>query len=166
MYPFALNVDEDIHSVWAHGTDGSQIVVVTENGVFLIESRDSAPVRVAESAREIVASRYADLDSDGVAELVLIDSAGNLSALSTKTWIEIWPDLTLQSSSDFGVSSYALDVANVDADSALEIITSTGDVIDGETGVLEWKHTSDFGLLITTGDVAVSYTHLTLPTKA
>ena len=153
LYPFALNVDEDIHSVWAHGTDGSQIVVVTENGVFLIETRDSAPVRVAESAREIVASRYADLDSDDVAELVLIDSAGNLSALSTSTWTEIWPDLTLQSSSDFGVSSYALEIANVDADSALEIITSTGDVIDGETGVLEWKHTSDFGLLITTGDV-------------
>ncbi len=153
MYPFALNVDEDIRSVWSHGTDGSQIVVVTDNGVFLIETRESAPVRVAESAQEISASRYADLDADGVAELVIIDTSGNLSALSTSTWTAAWPDITLQSSSQYGVNSYALEIANVDADSALEIITSTGDVIDGATGAVEWKHTSDFGLLITTGDI-------------
>ena len=153
MYPFALGVDEDIHSVWAHGADRSQIIAVTDNGVFLIESRDAEPVRVAESLIEISAARYTDLDANGVAELILIDVQGNLSVLSSNTWDTIWPDISLQSSSQFGVNSYAFEVANVDTDSALEIITSTGDVIDGVTGVVEWKHTSDFGLLITVGDI-------------
>ena len=153
MYPYTLGVDGEIRSVWAHGEDKSQIIAVTENNIVVIESRETSPVSARSFDQDLFTSRYADLDVDGVAELIVIDEYGVLSVLETDTWELKWPSISLISSSEFGTRSYAMDIANLDTDPGLEIVTNTGDLIDGSTGTVQWKHGTDFGLLITTGDI-------------
>lgn len=152
LYPFSVKPGESILRLWGFGADKSQILVVTTQGASLIESRTGLPRRLFDTLYEISGAVYKDLDNDGIKEFVIVDSRGTISKVDTQNW-------TL---SEFGekidpptwpADHYSIAVGNVDLDPAMEIVVSTGHVIDGVSGNIEWAHFEPFGRLVTVGDV-------------
>lgn len=152
LYPFSVKPGESILRLWGFGADKSQILVVTAQGASLIESRTGLPKRLFDTLHEIGGAVYQDLDNDGIKDFLIVDSQGTMSKVNTQNW-------TL---SEFGqkidppnwpADHYSIAVGNVDLDPALEIVVSTGHVIDGVSGNIEWAHFEPFGSLVTVGDV-------------
>jgi hypothetical protein len=98
------------------------------------------------------ALKYADIDNDGAGELVCLGSNGlylaptQLTVLDAKTMTLKWQSGVLN-----GGTSMA--IGNVDADPALEIVTSDGFVFDGATHQNQWAYGAGFGSIIDVGDV-------------
>ncbi len=98
------------------------------------------------------ALKFADVDKDGVAELICLGSEGSYGGTD---WLYVLDARTLAlkwktSQPSMGSS---LAVANVDSDPALEIITSGGYVFDGSTHANEWYYGAGFGSVVDAGDV-------------
>ena len=91
----------------------------------------------------ITAMCFADVDGDSDLEIVA-SGAGGLAVLDALTYQVEWQ------TGVYGSQDVA--VANVDADPALEIVTSSR-VIDGVTQALEWDYPSTFGALLRLADI-------------
>jgi PKD domain/FG-GAP-like repeat/FG-GAP repeat len=101
-----------------------------------------------------IALRYADIDNDGKGELIclaqdtqLYGSSGTLYVLDAATMQLKWQSASLS----LGTS---MAVGNVDADPALEIVTSGGYVFDGATHQNEWLYGPGFGTVVDIGNVS------------
>ena len=87
-----------------------------------------------------------DLDGDGLWELVCLTSSNHLIVLSARDLEVLWVEgpASPQFSFSGGFVGTGVAVGNVDADPALEIVTSTGYVYDGASRSLDWKHERPF----------------------
>jgi hypothetical protein len=74
------------------------------------------------------------------------NAVGRIVVLSASTLTELW------STPELGVG-YTIAIGNVDADAALEIVTSGGFVYDGATHANQWAHSEPFGDAADTGDM-------------
>jgi len=151
-YPLLMN-DRDIIGLWSHGLDSSELIVVTGNGVNYIESINQPPTVVYESTDDIETAELADVDSDGIKDLILVNDLGELVVLSTESWQPISPIIALNSDDPYYIARFNVAVGNVDIDPQLEIVTSTGEVIDTTTWTVEWQHSAEFGLHLAIGDI-------------
>ena len=102
----------------------------------------------------------ADLDDDGSSEVICLAVDGTSSGLDATGVIVVLTADTLDVVNQLPPSVYLghIAVANVDDDSALEIVTGSGHVFDGvaalSPGTLpQWHHTSRFGWPIAAGDI-------------
>ncbi|HZF29654.1 MAG TPA: VCBS repeat-containing protein, partial [Gammaproteobacteria bacterium] len=154
-YPFALDPADrpwafsDAQTMTAGDVDGDghyEIFVTAGKRIFKLDGVERRVVAsVAVGADEQCADlEYGDLDRDGAAELVcaavngfdpqhlIVYRASDLSVVST-----------------LGPAQYGgtLALGNVDADAALEIVTSGGYVIDGKTTAVQWQRPQGFDLV-------------------
>jgi hypothetical protein len=91
----------------------------------------------------IQAFRCADLNGDGTSEIVLLHGGGlNIYNASGQP---LW-DIPAAGGAD-------LEVAQMDADPALEIAVSSGHVIDSATHAIQWTSTQPFGDTLRAGDI-------------
>lgn len=121
-----------------------QIYVVLSNGT--VEVYDAARRTLTHSFATALADPtglvVADLDHDGAQELIVSNAAAT-NVYDAGSYAPKW---------QVAYGGAALGVANVDADSALEIVT-TRHVIDGGTRALEWEYADDFGARIELADL-------------
>ena len=164
-YPFDLGQNAPIAAVASGDVDGDgHREIFFASGPFVVKldgltRREVARFGAATASGGVPAGpyctalRYADLDLDGHGELVCLGldspgfgSAGRVYVLDAATLQLLWktPSATLGGS---------LAVGNVDADPALEIVTSAGFVFDGATQQNEWAYGPGFGTAIDIGDV-------------
>ncbi|HEX6999743.1 MAG TPA: VCBS repeat-containing protein [Gammaproteobacteria bacterium] len=162
MYPFTLGAwpeqyrPSQMTAIATGDTDGDgkhEIFVAAGDQVFAL---DGVERRVANASTSFAQSRYcldlelANLDGTGEAELVCLLSGysgmGGLVVLGADDLGQRFqfPD------ADYGTT---IDVGNVDADAALEIVTAKGYVFDGATFENEWLYTPGFGTVVDTGDL-------------
>jgi len=92
----------------------------------------------------VTGAAIGDVLGTGEACLV-IGSTDGIRAYDAKTGMPLWTYLTQ------GAADIAL--AQLDADSPLEVIASGGLVIDGATQATDWQYVEDFGSPLTTGHV-------------
>ena len=151
LYPFGFQ-DSIVHFVPLDDS-GSKFIVVTESSIEVIDSRDSPPRVVYNTSTEVAAATYADFDNDGSAEIALL--LGDRFADRTVEIIDTrnWEVIHTVSSEKRQRQPNVITSGNIDDDSALEIITGNGEVIDGKTGLIEWQHSDAFGTVITVGDI-------------
>jgi hypothetical protein len=102
----------------------------------------------------------ADLDRDGKSEVICLATDTNATILQATGVIVVLAADTLDVVAQLphDVYQYDLAVANVDNDSALEIVTASGHVFDGVTALgggstPQWRYASGFGWPIAAGDV-------------
>jgi hypothetical protein len=96
----------------------------------------------------------ADLDADGTQELVCLNTEsdyqyetdGRIMAVNPSTLVELWstPEISVGAN---------IAIGNVDGDPALEIVTASGLVYDGDTHLSQWAHSQPFGYVVDTGDM-------------
>lgn len=152
LYPFAVKPGESVRRLWAYGTGLSQILVVTTNGVSLIESRTQLPRRLLDTSYDIAASALEDFDGNGKKELLLLSAEGVMSKLNLENGSLSNFGETI-STTEWPRDYYTIATGNIDNDPAIEIVVDTGQVIDGASGAIEWTHFNRFGDNITIGDV-------------
>ena len=166
-YPFAFEPDDDLSTFGvlrtiatgdADGDGHYEIFVATDNRLVKLDGVErrvvsSVTLSPDESCTDL---EYGDLDGDGAAELIcaarfdnrserlLVYRANDLSELTALAAAPVGARLTPGSS--------RLALANVDADAALEIVTSGGYVIDGATTAIEWQRADGFPG-VATGDI-------------
>lgn len=105
----------------------------------------------ADNSPPIQDMAIADVDGDGTEDLVLIqgdgtNKTGALRVLNASTLQQEWSVENINPGT-------ALLIANIDKDSAQEIITGSGTVYDGITHQSEWVSNTAFGNLLAAGDV-------------
>jgi hypothetical protein len=99
------------------------------------------------------AARIADIDADGALELLVLTSS-SLDAYSLNDGQLEWSDARV---------AIDIEVAQLDADAALEIITSKGDwtpgeVLDGVTRQVQWSYANGFGRYLAAGRLGLNGT--------
>lgn len=130
--------------------DGNDDVVVgTADGVIHIyDGPTLREVKTLACALPLTSFAIGDLEADGTREIVTSDGTG-VFAYSAESGTLKW------SIANGGGSAMA--VGNVDADAALEIVTTTyggrGTVIDGVSRTVEWDYIDSFGALVALGDL-------------
>ncbi len=158
VYPFAVGSNDPTEMISAVAArdidnDGAQEIFFSKGGLLLRldgESRREA----ARASRRCRSLELADLDGNGSAELVclaassdfIFGTAVRVAVLNPSTLTEIWstPELPLGGT---------MAVGNVDADPALEIVTSGGFVFDGTSHQNQWSYSQAFGTAVDTGDM-------------
>ena len=144
LYPFSTSDNEDILFIEQLDHEKSSLITVTRDNVELIESPDSPPFVVYTTERQIYGAVYNDVDSDGISDLVLQLSGGEIIVLDTQTF-------TVTNTFSVSGTSGGLAVGNLDNDPSLEIVAG-GEVLDGVTGEVQWQNSSLYGM-IEIGDV-------------
>ena len=98
--------------------------------------------------------KVADIDNDGIAELVCLgmDASYNYPATG-RIYVFNAQTLQLKWMTDDLVLGTSMAVGDVDSDPALEIVTSGGYVFDGATGANQWAYAPGFGEQVDIGDV-------------
>jgi len=147
IYPYAATGEIVYYTPYA--TDIGELLVVTQYGIFVAESRDSEPVQVYNSTSSIVGATYSDFDLDGVGDVAILLEGQQLEIVDTENW-------NVRASAETSRRNRSVNEithANVDEDPAIEIIVGSGDVIDGSDGSVQWSHARAFGGGITIGDI-------------
>jgi hypothetical protein len=98
------------------------------------------------------ALKYADIDNDGVGELVCLGASGGYGA-PTQLYVLDARTMTLKWQSGVLNGGTSMAIGNVDGDPALEIVTSDGFVFDGATHQNQWQYGPGFGSVVDVGDV-------------
>jgi hypothetical protein len=157
FYPFRVPSPGQITQVLGVNIDddaAQEILVVTENGASTINGLDSAATMLFSTKDFIKYAAVSDLDGDGTLELAYLYS---------ETKVDFQPDYYLKVvplddperilfSANLS-NARSIELANVDQDLNLEIITSNGDVYDGVTWEKQWTGVPEFrDFLVTTGD--------------
>lgn len=149
MYSGELGVSGAIRNVLAGdiNNDGrTDIVVVTQHGVSLITDINSMATPVfADTTRYINSAQLADINHDGVLELLVISNPDDYGNSNNRLDVRSFdaPENPLFTFDISGAVDFA--VANVDNDTAMELIISSGLVYDLTTGENEWFNGSGFG---------------------
>ncbi|HJQ26218.1 MAG TPA: FG-GAP-like repeat-containing protein [Blastocatellia bacterium] len=127
------------------GDAAKEIVVALQNGqVLFYNVADKRLVgQITTAATDLYAMDIADIDNDGTAELILATTTHLYvySAAGALKW-----DLPQ-------VGGYDLVVAQMDADSALEIALTDGHIVDGATHTVQWTWQYGFGRLLRAADI-------------
>jgi len=152
LYPFAIKPGESILRLWAYGAELSKILVVTTNGVSVIESRSQLPKRILDSSYDIAAAVFEDFDRDGKKEIVLFNSDGVMTKLNPENGSYRTFGQTINATRSVD-GDYTVAVGNVDNDPALEIVVDSGQVVDGASGLIQWAYQDRFGSNIAIGDI-------------
>lgn len=98
----------------------------------------------------------ANVDAAGGPELVCLVGAagfygaGHVLVLDPATMTKKWQTVDFGS---YDTATFGMTIANVDTDTALEIVTGGGYVFDGVTHDSQWAYSAGFGALIDAGDV-------------
>ena len=167
-YPFDTGAGASIQAVASGDVDGdghreiffsAGSVVVELDGVTRREiaryiSPSSPGPGSTTTSSSCMQLKVADIDNDGSLELVCLGIDSNSSIPQTgRVYVLDARTLHLKWKTDNLILGYSLAVGNVDADPALEIVTSAGYVFDGATGANEWSYGSGFGQQVEIGDV-------------
>lgn len=147
LYPYMLPTDGLLRQVLisdVNSDDKDDILVVTEYGVSVITDTNKMAESLIESDLEIKSAILTDIDGDGIEELIYLVAAENYSDDTTANVIALdSPETTLFS---FNVgNAKEIAVANVDDDSALELVANSGFVYDLATGENQWVKSNGFG---------------------
>jgi hypothetical protein len=159
-YPFSLTGPQvGITALAAGNVNGDanqEIFVVAENRFRQLDgvTRKVAHEYVATGVTQCYSLRLADLDGDSSPELVCL-AGENLYGSSGASMIIILDAATLAPENVINQTGLgtSMDVGNVDADAALEIVTANGYVFDGATRMNEWAYGPQFGSIVETGDI-------------
>jgi hypothetical protein len=158
MYPFDVGVDgylaDEVSAIEAADLDGDgrhEIFFAKGSQLLRLDgAARRAAVRIPLRCRDL---EIGDLDGNGSLELVCLATIGSdyfgttrITVLNPATLTEIWssPELPVDRTVALG---------NVDADAALEIVTSAGYVFDGRTRQNQWAYSEPFGRAVDTGDM-------------
>ena len=160
-YPFVLTGPQiGISAIAAGNVSGDanqEIFVVSENRIRELDgvTRKVSHEYVHTGVTQCYALRLADLEGDGSQELVCLAAEGSIYGGSGASMILILnaADLTLEGVINQTGLGTSMDVGNVDADAALELVTANGYVFDGATRMNEWAFGPQFGNVVETGDV-------------
>lgn len=147
LYPYSGKSEGAIRFI--EPTGQGALFVTREHAVQLIDSVSSAPRTVFKSHTEILTAAWDDVDGDGVSEAILLLANDRLQIVDSTDW-NVRHNIALQKHNRPAPSVIT---GNVDNDAALEIITGSGDVIDGASGTVQWRSTFRFGDGLATGDV-------------
>ena len=158
VYPFEVGSNDYSNMISAVSardinSDGVQEIFFSK-GALLLRLDGVSRREAVRSSRRCRALELANLDGIGSVELVCLAAASDylyetdvrIVVLNPRTLQEIWstPQLPLGAT---------LAIGNVDADAALEIVTSGGFVFDGQTRQNQWTYSQAFGSTVDTGDM-------------
>ena len=167
-YPFALHdlgqssgdLSGDYHAM-AHADidgDGSHEIFVAAGGTLSRLDGRERRLAVSVGLRDNLPCtdlEMADVDRDGSAELICIARSYREegSGVASRVVAYSLTDLELLWETPVALHGGSVAVGNVDADPALEIVTSGGYVYDGSSRTVEWRHDVAFGGDIHVGDL-------------
>jgi hypothetical protein len=122
----------------------SEIVVATQDGKIEIYDQVTRILKstMATNHSSVVDLDVADVDADGANEIVLC-TYNHLYVHSTNGELK-W---------ELAAGGYALAVAQMDSDDALEIATTDGHVVDGVTHAIQWNWPYGFGRKLAAADI-------------
>lgn len=146
MYPFKLPTDGDIKQVIGVNVDEDEaleILVVTEQGISLINGLDSMATVVLEQSNLRFAA-VADANHDGTLELAYLAASDDYRDDSS-VYVVAFEQPTNELLNSSFVESQEIAFANVDDDEALELITNSGMVFDGASWESQWLSGNKFG---------------------
>ncbi|MDB2330588.1 hypothetical protein N9V74_02635 [Alteromonas sp.] len=153
-YPYSLNSTGNATRLSVYDTNGDgneEVYVLGKKAVYYIGDVNKPPQIVYSSSTAMVNFLVRNIDSDAAPELIVLfeerSSESNLVVLDDDFTTELLgTTITVDDRIEF-------DVANVDSDSALELVISSGQVIDLDSGDIQWNNGQGFGRVLTTGDV-------------
>lgn len=156
-YPFEVDSTDTysnvMHSVAARDLDGDgRQEIFFSKGTVLVKLDGVDRREAARASLSCLALEFADLEGDGGAELVCLEGVyiynetSRVTVLDPATLAVVWSTPSLQLGSSMAVG-------NVDADAALEIVTSGGYVFDGQSRQNQWAYSQAFGIAVDTGDL-------------
>lgn len=127
------------------GDSGKEIIVALQNGqirFYDVASKNQVG-QITTAATNLYAMEIADVDNDGAMELILLtsDHLYVYSAAGALKW-----DLS-------GVGGSDLAVAQMDADSGMEIALTDGHVVDAASHTVQWTWQYGFGRLVKAADI-------------
>ncbi|MFW8591327.1 hypothetical protein ACOI22_11035 [Glaciecola sp. 2405UD65-10] len=151
VYPFAIDADTgatqglflgtQITPIETTATDSKKEILVNQYGVlFIIDDLGQKPREVLRFDSAIETMKAADLNGDGIDELILGTSTSNGTRLYIYRWDRF--DIPLYIGEFNLISSIA--VGNVDLDPALEIVLSEGSILDTQNWQIEWQNADNF----------------------
>ncbi|MDO6566827.1 VCBS repeat-containing protein [Alteromonas sp. 1_MG-2023] len=147
LYPYMLPTEGLHRQVLisdVNSDDKDDILIVTEYGVSVVTDTDKMAETLFESEMEIRSATLADIDGDGIEELIYLVATENYSEDTTANVIALDSPETTLFSFDVG-NAKEIAVANVDNDSALELIANSGFVYDLVSGENQWVKSNGFG---------------------
>lgn len=154
LYPFSLNDNAKISQVVGVNVDTDselEILVMTDKGISLINDLNAAATTLVDDEHVRFAA-VADSNNDGDLEIAYLIGEGRYSSditlkvVSFKNPTEILLETSVDDASE-------IVFANVDADSALELVINNGRVYDGSDWSNQWFSGTDFGSsFVTAGD--------------
>ena len=156
VYPFKVPSEGQIKQVLAINIDNDselEIIVVTENGISLINGLNSLATLLFSSDNYLTFATVKDIDNDGTPELAYLSSSKRYSSsdISLNVISMVAPEQSLFSTNVSEAKQ--IEFANVDADSNFELITNNGLVYDTSTWQNQWFSGTEFGnASVTTGD--------------
>lgn len=153
-YPYSLNSTGNATrlSVYdANGDGNEEAYVLGKKAVYYIGDVNKPPQIVYSSTASMVNFLVRNIDSDAAPELIVLFE----ESFNETTLVVLDDNFTTElfSTSIIYDDRIELEVANVDSDSAMELIISSGQVIDLGSGDIQWNNGQGFGRVLTTGDV-------------
>ncbi|WP_125719574.1 FG-GAP repeat domain-containing protein [Pseudoalteromonas rubra] len=156
LYPYELPSGGKVVQIAAANTDEdseSEIFIVTEFGVSLINNLDNEAVTVFNSETKISAGAVQDIDGDGIVEIALLHGESQYSAYRESLSVFSLKDTTNMLFETAASNTRTVHFANLDDDSQLELVLSSGLIYDTK----DWQSQSAIDTtfskgLITTGD--------------
>ena len=163
-YPFPLHVVTGIprnYDALAHADidgDGRHEIFTSASGS--VSRLDGVERRVATSVvmedGRCKDLEVADVDGDGSVELICIAFVWEDSTGGSQVFVFSPDDLEILWRSDWAADQgYSIAIGNVDADAALEIVTSGGYVYDGSSYGLQWRSDTAFARVSLHDDIHV-----------
>jgi len=149
MYPYQMPTYGDIKQVLPINIDqdsAQEILVVTDQGMSVINGLNNSAETLFETEDYIRFSAIGDIDNDDIEEIIYLSSTSQHSSNElTLNVIKVTQPEQALLSVDVGSQANEIVLANVDNDSAKEIILNNGQVYDGVSLVNEWFRGSNFG---------------------
>jgi hypothetical protein len=149
-YPFVFDVDDEYSPFGRRralttgdvdGDDAHEIFVTADNRLIKLDGVERRIVASVDVDERCIELEYGDVDDDGEAEIVCTALVGDSSE---RLIVYRASDLSVRASLPAAPYGLSLALGNVDADRALEIVTSGGYVIDGASNAVQWHHAAGF----------------------